>query len=78
MDVREEAKIQEPLQHLPPLDVLLDDSSHEFEDMIRIIKTGLPFVKPGGLIIIEDIHRDWDEAKFETALEDVKNQFTFL
>ncbi len=78
MDVTKEDSIRDNLKALPPLDVLLDDSSHVFEDMIRIIKVGLPFIKPGCMIIIEDIHREWDEAKFETALEDVKKEFSFI
>jgi len=77
MDVYEEDSIRKGLEATGGnLDVLLDDSSHGLVDQIRIIKQGLPFVKPGGLIVIEDIFRDTPEEKYEEALADVLDQFS--
>jgi len=52
-------------------DVILDDSSHEFDHQIRIIKEAFPFVKPGGYIIIEDVYRSRPEIDYENALNDI-------
>ena len=77
MDVYEEDSIRKGLEATGGnLDVLLDDSSHGLVDQIRIIKQGLPFVKPGGLIVIEDIFRDTPEEKYEEGLADVLDQFS--
>jgi len=57
-------------------DVILDDSSHKFEDQIRIIKEALPFVKSGGYIIIEDIFRKTSENDYEKELQDVLPLFS--
>lgn len=78
MDVSKEDSIINGLSQIGgKIDILLDDSSHIFEDQIRIIKKGLPFVKSGGLIIIEDIIRDRNEADYEEALNDVLFRFSF-
>jgi len=77
MDVYEEESIRKGLAATGgELDVLLDDSSHGLVDQVRIIKQGLPFVKSGGLIVIEDIFRDTPEEKYEEALADVLDQFS--
>jgi hypothetical protein len=43
--------------------------------MIRIIKCATQFLKPGGLIIIEDIRQAYDEAWFYNELAPVLDQF---
>ena len=59
MDVKDSSTIIQSLTSTGgELDILLDDSTHTFEDQIRIIKDGLPYVKSGGMIIIEDIYRN--------------------
>ena len=78
MDVSKEDSIVNGLSQIEEkIDILLDDSSHFFEDQIKIIKKGLPFVKSGGLIIIEDIYPDKIDADYEEALKDVLFRFSF-
>lgn len=36
-------------------DIIIDDSSHQFPDQCRILRTAYKFLKPGGILIIEDI-----------------------
>ena len=58
MDVKNSKDIKAKLGKIKgKIDVLLDDSTHEFEDQIRIIKNSYKFLKKDGIIIIEDIHR---------------------
>jgi len=52
-------------------DVILDDSSHEYDHQIRIIKEALPSVKPGGYMIVEDVFRNIPESDFVRDLQDV-------
>ena len=58
------------------LDILLDDSTHTREDQILIIKEGLPFVKSGGIIIIEDVYRNESEENYLNELKDVLDNFS--
>jgi predicted O-methyltransferase YrrM len=77
MDVGEEESIRRGLGATGgDLDVILDDSSHGVDDQIRIIKQAIPFLRPGGVIIIEDIFRDTPEERYEEGLADVLDQFS--
>ena len=79
MDVYKEESIRKGLAATGgDLDILLDDSIHSVEEQIRVIKVGLPFVKSGGLIIIEDIFRDTPEERYETGLADVLDEFSLV
>ena len=49
-------------------DVIIDDSSHDFDHQIRICKEALPFVREGGLLVVEDVFRDTSEKKYFDAL----------
>lgn len=76
MDVRFDSEIITPLKNTGVLfDCIIDDSSHFFYDMIRIIKNSLQFIKPGGMIIIEDIRKSFDEAWFYNELKDILGEF---
>ena len=55
-----------------PYDVIIDDSSHDFDHQIRIIKEAWPLLKPGGMLIIEDIFRNEPEERYATALVETK------
>jgi predicted O-methyltransferase YrrM len=50
-------------------DVILDDAAHDVTHQTLLIQEGLRFVKPGGLMIIEDVFRDRPEAEYIPALE---------
>lgn len=58
-------------------DVIIDDASHEPAHQAEVIRTVLPYLKQGGVLIIEDIFRDCPETIFEEALQTVKNQVGF-
>lgn len=78
MDVAKEESIREGLQKIGgDLDVLLDDSTHGIPEQVKIIKCGLPFLKSGGMFIIEDIFRRYKEEDYQKELEDVLDQFSF-
>ena len=77
MDVKNASSICSALENTGGnLDILLDDSSHTREDQILIIKTSIPFVKSGGIIIIEDIYRHEVEEYYYNELKDVLHQFS--
>lgn len=44
----------EDLAEYPP-DIAIDDGSHKTEDQLAFIKTVLPMIRPGGILIVEDI-----------------------
>ena len=56
-------------------DVLIDDSTHLFEHQIIFIDVAIDFVKPGGLIIVEDIFRAWADERYTSAIEHLERYF---
>jgi len=58
-------------------DVIIDDSSHVFEHQIRIVQEAFPSLKPGGILIVEDIYRTESEKKYEDALKDTLKHCKF-
>ena len=56
-------------------DIIIDDSTHEFKDQVLIIKTVIPFLKPGGILIIEDIFKNIEDMEFLTKIKDELKYF---
>jgi predicted O-methyltransferase YrrM len=59
------------------LDVVLDDASHDPNDQCMMIRSALPFLKQGGILIIEDIFRDRSEEPYKEALAEVNHMVSF-
>jgi SAM-dependent methyltransferase len=49
-------------------DIIVDDSDHNFESQKNIISVVVNFLKPGGLLIIEDVERSISAEKYEENL----------
>ena len=59
-------------------DVIIDDSTHLFDDQIRVIKNCYKFLKTNGIMIIEDIYRfrrGYQEEKYYDKLSNIKKYF---
>jgi len=56
-------------------DIIIDDSSHHRPHQLNIIRTAPKFLKSGGILIIEDVHRKDPEDIFDSAID--KNEFDF-
>ncbi len=44
-----------------PFDVIIDDGSHLWEHQITSLRTMFPFVRDGGIYIVEDLHTNYGE-----------------
>ncbi len=56
-------------------DLIIDDSTHEFEDQLRIIENVHSYLKPGGVLIIEDIFKRYNEQDYINRLKPVLDHF---
>lgn len=55
-------------------DVIIEDTTHIFEDQIRVIENIHGYLKPGGILIIEDIFKSYKEQDYIDRLgETLKN-----
>jgi len=55
-------------------DVLLEDASHMLDHQLHFLKDAIQFVRPGGLLIIEDIFRAIPSTRFQEALDCVRTK----
>ena len=79
IDVANESSINESFKKVKKkFDIILDDSTHEFNDQIRIIKNCHKYLNNSGVLIIEDIFRFRDkhsEIKYFYSLKRLKKYF---
>lgn len=70
MDVSVDGNVKDSLANTAAetYDIIIDDSSHSHEHQIRIIREALPLVRPGGMLIIEDIFRSTPEEDYEKLI----------
>jgi len=73
MDVSVDGDVARALKE-EPYDVILDDSSHNYDHQIRIIKEAFPKLKVGGTLIIEDIFRNEAEDRYTLAIPEILAQ----
>tara|TARA_B100001057_G_scaffold66078_1_gene59847 strand:+ start:4122 stop:4943 length:822 start_codon:yes stop_codon:yes gene_type:complete len=62
-------------------DIIIDDSTHLFSHQINIILSTYRFLKPGGIIVIEDIYKfrkGYEESKYYEKLKYVKKFFSYI
>tara|TARA_B100000029_G_scaffold500148_1_gene571448 strand:- start:128 stop:967 length:840 start_codon:yes stop_codon:yes gene_type:complete len=60
-------------------DVIIDDSTHDFEAQVRVVKNCNQFLKKNGILIIEDIYKHekkHSESNYYNSLKDIKNLFS--
>ena len=78
MDVKSTNSIKNNLLTLKTnFDILIDDSTHNFFDQVRIIKNFTHYMNTGGITVIEDIP-EYDESFSENNFyKELKNFFKF-
>lgn len=79
MDVSKEDSIRSGFEKTGGLmDIILDDSSHDLWDQVKIVREGMPFLKSGGIFLIEDVFRNLSAAEYMNVIEPVKNDLAFF
>jgi predicted O-methyltransferase YrrM len=56
-------------------DIIIEDTTHKFEDQIRVIEQVYHYLKPGGILIIEDIFKSTDVNEYKNALQPILHHF---
>jgi len=76
INVQDEESIEKSFTNMGLLyDIILDDSDHIFESHINVVKKATQFLKPGGMLLIEDVFLNNKAQKYEDALGDLLNPF---
>jgi predicted O-methyltransferase YrrM len=56
-------------------DIIIEDTTHQFEDQIKVIENTYQYLKPGGILIIEDIFKSYNEDYYINRLTPILEQF---
>jgi predicted O-methyltransferase YrrM len=56
-------------------DLIIEDTTHQFEDQIRVIENTYQYLKPGGILIIEDIFKRYNENDYIERLRPILHNF---
>jgi len=76
IDVRSKDSIIKGFEELNTLyDVIIEDTTHQFEDQIRVIENAYQYLKPGGMLIIEDIFKRYNESDYINRLTPILQEF---
>lgn len=76
IDVTDANSIRDAFQKMDMMyDIIIEDTTHQFEDQIRVIEHMYKYVKPGGVLIIEDIFKSYNENDYITRLRPILSLF---
>ena len=76
IDITSEESIKKAFDDLNVLyDIIIDDTTHQLDHQIKIIENTYKYLKPGGILIIEDIFKSYNENDYITRLEPILKEF---
>jgi predicted O-methyltransferase YrrM len=79
MNIKEESSIVDAfIKANTMFDVIVEDSTHEFEDQIRLINIAYKYLNRGGLLIIEDIFMKEKEERYDERLKHLNDYFSSI
>ena len=56
-------------------DIIIEDTTHQFEHQINVIENTYKYLKPGGVLIIEDIFKSYNENDYINRLKPILDNF---
>jgi predicted O-methyltransferase YrrM len=76
MDVKNIDSIENGLNKYGKYDIIIEDSTHLFQDQIRVCSVAHKYLNPGGVLIIEDIFRNTNEEQYKIYLSNVMKYYS--
>lgn len=76
LDVTNKNSILKAFSELNELyDIIVEDTTHQFDDQIRVIENVYKYLKPGGILIIENIFKSYNEKDYINRLAPILHHF---
>ena len=77
MNVEDQASIEQAFNSVgKAYKIIVEDSTHKFEDQIRVANIAYKHLLPGGILVIEDVFRNADESLYEKHLDGISKYFS--
>jgi predicted O-methyltransferase YrrM len=76
IDITNKESLNTELSKFEKFDIILEDSTHRFEDQINLCEIAYKYMNPGGILIIEDIFRNESETRYLESLQSVKDYYS--
>ena len=78
MNVNSIESIEDGLKKYGKYDIIIEDSTHQFDDQMRVCSVAHKYLNPGGILVIEDIFRRTDESLYLNELSDVIQYYSSI
>lgn len=76
IDVKNKLNIKKVFHTLGvQFDLIIEDTTHQFQDQVRVIESVYPYLKPGGMLIVEDIFKSYNEKDYINLLKPILQMF---
>jgi len=77
MNVEDEESIRKAFELAgKQYNIIIEDSTHKFEDQIRVAHIAYKYMLPGCVFVIEDVFRNASESLYETHLDSLSKYFS--
>jgi hypothetical protein len=76
INVKDEISIKENLEKYSKYDIIIEDSTHQIDDQIRVCKFAHNFLVSGGILIVEDIFRNVSESIYSELLSTFSDYYS--
>jgi predicted O-methyltransferase YrrM len=78
IDVKNLSSIEDNLGKYGKYDIIIEDSTHQFNDQINVCSVAHKYLNPGGILIVEDIFRHEDENKYREELSEILKYYSSI
>ncbi len=78
MNVHFIESIEDGLNKYEKYDIIIEDSTHQFDDQMRVCSVAHKYLRPGGILVIEDIFRSTDESIYLNGISDVMQYYSSI
>jgi hypothetical protein len=78
INILSEESITNCMSKYGKFDIIIEDSTHVFEDQIRFCNIAYKYLNEGGILIIEDIFRSESEEKYMLELNEISKYFSTM
>lgn len=78
IDIKNIASIENTLSKYAKYDIIIDDSTHQFNDQINLCNIAHKYLNPGGILIIEDIFRNTLEDEYAKKIVNIAEYYSSI